>query len=212
MRFGWPEYLGCLWFIHDTFMKEVADSTIEKLRSMRLVRKELQDGVLLAPQGCLTAPAEFRDTTSKLLITEGDYAQQIISNAYSYDSARILLELGVAPFKILHFVKLLDQYISKHMAVFSSQTTAWHSRVARLLCEHFSDRRYQPYSPEYEVLKALRIIPLDDGSWALWCFMQEQPRLFGSTAPTSPSPLASTFASSRNRLPMITTANSSTDC
>jgi hypothetical protein len=166
MRFGWPEYLGSLWFIHDPFMREVADSTIKQLQSKLLVRTELQDSVFLAPQDCLTASDEFRDATGGLLITEGTYTQQVRSNAYSDNSAMILLKLGVTPFKISHFVELLDQYVSAHMSRFSSKTTAWHSSVARLLCNHFSDRKYQPYSPEFQAFKALRIIPLDDGSWA----------------------------------------------
>lgn len=166
MRFGWPEYLGSLGFIHDSFMREVADSTIAKLRSKRLVRTELQDGVLLAPQDCLTASDEFRDATGGLLITEGTYAQRVRSNAYSYNSAMILSELGVAPFEISHFVELLAQYISARMASFSSKATAWHSRVARLLYNHFSNRRYQSYSPVFQAFEALQIIPLDDGSWA----------------------------------------------
>ncbi|EXJ91698.1 hypothetical protein A1O3_00248 [Capronia epimyces CBS 606.96] len=166
MRFGWPEYLGSLWSIHDPYMRKIADSTIQQLRSKLLVRSELQDGVFLVPQDCLTASDEFRDATGGLLITEGTYAQRVRSNAYSDNSAMILRKLGVTPFDISHFVELLDQYISAHMASFSSKTTEWHSRVARLLCNHFSVRPYQSYSPVFEAFKALRIIPLDDGSWA----------------------------------------------
>ncbi|KIW35069.1 uncharacterized protein PV07_01789 [Cladophialophora immunda] len=165
MRFGWPEYLGSLGFIHDSFMREVADSTIKQLRSKLLVRTELQDGVFLAPQDSLTASDEFRDATGGLLITEGTYAQRVRSNAYSYNSATILSRLGVTPFEISHFVELLAQYISAHMARFSSEATAWHSRVASLLCNHFSNGQYQLYSPVFQAFKALRIIPLDDGSW-----------------------------------------------
>ena len=166
MRFGWPEYLDSLWSIHDLFMRGVADSTIKNLRSKLLIRTELQDSVFLAPQDCLTASDEFRDATGGLLITEGTYAQQVRSSAYSYKSAMILLELGVTSFEISHFVELLEQYISAHMATFSSKGRAWHSRVAGLLCNQFSDRRYQSNSPVIQAFKALRIIPLDDGSWA----------------------------------------------
>jgi len=162
MRFGWPEYLCSPSFIYDPFMKKVADSTIKHLRSKLLVQAELQDSAFLAPKDCLTASDEFRDATGRLLITEGTYAQQVRSNAYSHDSATNLHKLGATPFKISHFVELLDQYISAHMASLSSKTTAWHSSVARLLCSHFSDIICQPYSPK---LHALRIIPLDDGSW-----------------------------------------------
>lgn len=144
MRFGWPEYLGSLGFIHDPFMRNVADSTIEQLRSKLLIQTELQDGVFLAPRDCLTASDEFRDATGGLLITEGTYAQRVRSNAYSYNSATILSRLGVTPFEISHFVELLAQYVSVHMASFSSKATAWHSRVASLLCSHFSSGRYQP--------------------------------------------------------------------
>lgn len=165
MRFGWPEYLGSLGFIHDSFMREVADSTIAKLRSKLLVRTELQEGNFLAPQDCLTASDEFRDATGGLLITEGTYARRVRSSAYSYNSATILSELGVTPFEISHFVELLAQYISADMPSFSSKATAWHSRVARLLCHHFSNGRYQSHSSVFQAFKVLRIIPLDDGSW-----------------------------------------------
>ncbi|KIW17396.1 hypothetical protein PV08_04590 [Exophiala spinifera] len=164
MRCGWPEYLDSLGSIHDSFMKKVANSTIAQLRSKPLVRKELQDDVFLAPQDCLTASDEFRDTNRGLLITDGTYAQRVRSNAYSYNSSTILSKLGVTPFEISHFVELLAQYISEHMASFSSNPTAWHSRVARLLCNHFSHKPHQP-NTLLQNFKALRIIPLDDGSW-----------------------------------------------
>ncbi|KEF53299.1 uncharacterized protein A1O9_10747 [Exophiala aquamarina CBS 119918] len=166
MKFSWPEYLGSLGVIHDSFMREVAASTIEQLRSKQLIRTELQDGVFLAPQDCLTALDEFRDAAGGLLITEGTYAQRVRSNGYSDNSATILSILGVTPFNISHFVELLAQYISANMSSFSSKVTAWQSRVARLLCNHFSNGHYQPYSPVFQAFKALRIIPLDDGSWA----------------------------------------------
>ncbi|KAK6367945.1 hypothetical protein LTS17_010098 [Exophiala oligosperma] len=165
MKFSWPEYLGSLRSIHDSFMEEIANSTIQKLRSRRLIRTELQDGVFLVPRDCLTASDEFRDATGRLLLTEGTYAQRVRSNAYSDKSANALSILGVAPFQISQFLELLDQYISAHMESFSSKVTEWHSRVASLLCNHFSKRDYQSNSPELKAFKSLRIIPLDDGSW-----------------------------------------------
>jgi hypothetical protein len=166
MRFGWPEYLGSLGFIHDPFMRKAADSTITKLQSKPLVRTELQDGAFRAPQECLAASDEFRDATGGLLITEGTYAQRVRSNAYSENSAKILSSLGVRPFEISHFVELLAHYVSAHLASFSSKATAWHSRVASLLCNHFSNGQYQRYPRAFQAFKALPIIPLDDGSWA----------------------------------------------
>ncbi len=165
MSYGWPEYLSSLWHIYDPFMREVADTTIKQLKSKSLVRTGLQDDVFLAPQHCLTASHEFRDDTGRLLITEGADAQRVRSNAYSHNSAAILLNLGVTPFEISHFVELLDQYISANMASFSSETAGWHSRIARLLYNHFSYKRYQSYSSVFKAFKALRIIPLDNGSW-----------------------------------------------
>lgn len=165
MRFGWPEYLGSLGSIHDSFMEEIADSTIEKLQSRRLIRTELQDSVFLVPRDCLTASDEFRDATGGLLLTEGTYAQRVRSNAYSDKSAKALSILGVNPFQISQFVELLDQYISANMESFTSKATEWHSRVANLLCNHFSNGDYQSNSPEFQAFRSLQIIPLDDGSW-----------------------------------------------
>lgn len=162
MRFGWPEYLRSLSFIHDPFMKKIADSTIQQLRSKLVVQLELQDSAFLAPQDCLTASDEFRDATGRLLIAEGTSAQRVRSSKYSHDSATILHKLGATPFKISHFVELLHQYISAHRTQFSSETLAWHSSVARLLCSHFSDNIYRPCSAQFH---ALAIIPLNDGSW-----------------------------------------------
>lgn len=165
MRFGWAEYLGSLWSIYNPFMKAVADSAVKQLQTKPLVLPELQEGAFMAPQHSLSLPGEFRDENGELLITEGRYALQVRSNAYSYKSATILSKLGVSPFGITHFVELLDQYISAHINSLSSKTTEWHSRVARVLCNHFPDERYQSYSRLRYNIKALRIIPLDDGSW-----------------------------------------------
>lgn len=165
MRFGWAEYLGSLWSIYNPFMRGVADSTAQQLQSKPLVLPELQDGTFRAPQDSLTLPGEFRDENGDLLITEGRYALQVRSNDYSENSGMILSKLGVSPFGIAHFVELLDQCISAHSASLSSKTPEWHSRVARILCNHFPDERYHSCSRLRHDIKALRIIPLDDGSW-----------------------------------------------
>ncbi|KIW94341.1 uncharacterized protein Z519_05657 [Cladophialophora bantiana CBS 173.52] len=148
-------------------MKVVANATTAQLRSKPLVQTELLGGVFLAPQDALTASDDFRGTTGELLITESPYALRVRSRAYSTKSSSILATMGVAPYRISHFIEHLSHI--QDSTGFSSKTGAWHSRVARLLYKHFSDRKY--WSTEYLAFKALRIILLEGGSWVSgdWC-------------------------------------------
>ena len=152
-------------------MKKVAHATITLLQSKPLVQTDLVEGVLLALQDALTASDVFRDATGELLITEGEHIRRVRSNTYSKESSRILAEMGAGPLRISDFVEELNRYISQDIRSFSSETGAWHSRVARLLYNHFSYGRNRPYSREYLAFSALQIIPLEGGLWVSgnWC-------------------------------------------
>lgn len=165
MRHTWPEYLECLRSIPHRFLGYAASTALAALRSRPLVETGSLDTYFSAPQDSFSASPAFRQTSGELLIRSGDLARLVISTAYSANSTRNLENLGVTPFTISHFVTQLHDYIRDEFTGFSSNTSEWHSRVAALLLQRLSI--YTPRHPSGEVftIRALRIIPLNDGSW-----------------------------------------------
>ena len=88
MRYCWPEYLDCLWNIHDPFLKVVADTALAGLRLKPLIEPEILPHPFLAPPASWTIPAEFREASAGLPITSGKRLAR--SNAYSNNSPSAL--------------------------------------------------------------------------------------------------------------------------
>jgi hypothetical protein len=67
----------------------------------------------------------------------------------------VLKKLGVEIMKFAHFINILKIYLANHTEDFRSQSTEWHSLIAKILCEHASDTD----------LQSLAVIPLNTGRW-----------------------------------------------
>ncbi|KAJ7503102.1 hypothetical protein B0H11DRAFT_1987795 [Mycena galericulata] len=141
----------------DGFFSPFKDSLMDQLRMMDILQDA--DGQLRCPSHLLVVPSEYCDDNGEPLIPETFLppGHHYISSEYdpSDQHSAILYALGVNVLSRSQFIDALSR-MNRSSAI-EQQSIVWHEAVSVQL------RNLKRYS-KYQIM-ALRIVPLQDGSW-----------------------------------------------
>ncbi|KAJ7125259.1 hypothetical protein C8R44DRAFT_980460 [Mycena epipterygia] len=154
--------LALVWYryipmdIPEGFFSPFADSLLAKLKTMDLLRSAC--GQLYRPSQLTTVPSEYLDDTGAPLVAEEFLNNcRYLSSDYdlSDNYSHILYKLGVHVLSDSEFIDALSRMNSR--GAIRQQSTSWHEAVSTQL------RRLARY--HRKSIMALRMVPLQDGSW-----------------------------------------------
>jgi hypothetical protein len=171
MNFAWPEYIECLWTVHNAFLGPIASDIISSLRSSRVVEIECTDTSRSTskqwrrPHRSLIVGSAFRDAEGNLLIDDVPLAKKVVASGYSAKSMQVLRKLGARDLTFSDFLESLEYFIRHKARSYKRSDSDWHSTIADVLLSHFRKNTYGRYAREFSRCKNLRLVPLRDGEW-----------------------------------------------
>ncbi len=160
LRYQWPSFLPELgannW---DSFWDELNVEIKETLRGIGIL--ESRRSAQLRRLGDLRSlPADFK-VDGEPLYDDADN-DMFISSHYKPNAIKILGKYGLSPISNHEVLDLVEKDLQISKSRMRGQsTTAWHSAVAKRLCQFFDDED----SVGEEKLKSLALIPLVSGAW-----------------------------------------------